>query len=320
MNAPLRSGQDRLAICVCTYNRPKGLAALLASLDGQRLCVLTDEQIVIVIVDNSAGGSAAEPCSQYAQHGRFRLRAVHQPQKGLVYARNSCLSAAREENASHILLLDDDEAADPLWLEALFSRLTETGAGAALGPVFPVFERLPPAWLPTHRYVNRVMEKGGFVMDGYSCNAIIAMRALENASIFDLRFNETGGEDTMFFKALVRRGHRIAWAEEARVLEFVPEHRMRRLWLFSRWYRTGNVEAHIAMGAKPSTAGRIQSLTKGSARLAAGGARILYALVVNAWRRPDRFTSSFYTFCRGAGYASAAFGGAYKEYSRPAYR
>ncbi|WP_088347488.1 MULTISPECIES: glycosyltransferase family 2 protein [Rhodomicrobium] len=309
-----------LALCVCTYNRPTGLAALLASLDRQRLERLQDDHIVLVVVDNSAEGSAAELCRLYAGSGRFTLRAVHEPKKGLVHARNACLAAARADEATHIIFIDDDEAAEPLWLEALYGRLIESGAAAALGPVFPIFERTPPSWLPVHRYVNRVAERGGFAEDGFTCNAIIALSALGEGAGFDPRFNETGGEDTMFFKSLLARGHRIAWAEDARVHEFVPERRMSRRWIFTRWYRTGNVEAHLAMSARPSAAGRLGSLAKGLARLGAGSARIAYALLAHGWRRPDRVTSSFYTACRGAGYVAAAFGGAYKEYARPAYR
>lgn len=318
MTAPLPA--ELIAICVCTYNRPKGLAALLASLDRQRLSQLRDEQIVVVVVDNSAEASAVEVCHHYDARGRFDLRAVHEPKKGLVHARNASVATARAENASHVIFIDDDEAADPLWLEALAARLTESGAAAALGPVFPVFERAPPPWLPVHRYVNRVPASAGFAADGFTCNAIVAVTALGEGAVFDARFNETGGEDTMFFKQLLARGHRIAWAEEARMHEFVPEARMRRRWLFRRWYRTGNVEAHLALASNPSAGSRLASLGKGLARLGGGGLRIAYALVAHGWRRPDRVTSSCYTACRGAGYVAAAFGTSYREYSQPGYR
>jgi glycosyltransferase involved in cell wall biosynthesis len=312
---------DRLAICICTYNRPQGLATLLASLNAQRLSGLSDGQIAIVAVDNSADGTASEICAGYSRDGRFPLTAAHEERKGLVHARNACLAAAREADATHILFLDDDEAAPPGWLEALYGRLKASGASAAIGPVFPIFERPPPAWLPAHRYVNRVACRDGFADEGYTCNAIIDLSALSGAaSQFDPRFNETGGEDTMIFKALRERGHRIAWAEEAHVYEFVPTHRMRRGWLFRRWYRTGNVEARLAQNGARTFAGRLAALMRGGARIGAGGLRVIHALLAYSWREPDRFVASFYTLCRGAGYIGAALGASYKEYSRPAYR
>ena len=310
-----------IAVCICTYNRPEGLKTVLRSLDGQQLTTLSDEQIVVIVVDNSVSGSAKAICEDYAQNGRFAFRYVHQPAKGLVHARNACLAAAEQEQAVSMLFLDDDEAAAPSWVEALLGRLAQSGAAAAIGPVFPVFERAPSAWLPVHRFVNRVKEVGGFTEDGHTCNAAISMAAIRAGHLsFDLRFNDTGGEDTMFFKALRARGDRIAWAEEARVHEFVPAHRMRANWLFRRWYRTGIVEAQLAQGAAPSAGGRIRNVCHGLARLSAGSARSLYALIVHGWREPDRFIASFYTLCRGAGYVSGALGMSYREYSLPTYR
>jgi succinoglycan biosynthesis protein ExoM len=310
-----------IAICICTYNRPDGLKAALRSLDGQRLTTLGQDEIVVIAVDNSAGGSAKAICDAYAEKGRFAFRAVHQPAKGLAHARNACLAAAEREQATHILFLDDDEAAAPSWVEALLGRLNESEAAAAIGPVFPVFERPPAAWLPVHRFVNRMEAPGGFAEDGHSCNAAISMAAIRAGRLsFDVRFNETGGEDTMFFKALRARGGRIAWAEAAHVHEFVPAERMSANWLFRRWYRTGIVEAQLAQGASPSLGGRLRNFGQGLARLGAGGARSLYALIVHGWREPDRFVASFYTLCRGAGYISGALGLSYREYSRPAYR
>lgn len=310
-----------IAVCICTYNRPEGLRAALRSLDGQQLTTLSDDQITVIVVDNSEGGSAKTICETYAQTGRFAFRAVHQPVKGLVHARNACLAAAEQAGAAHILFLDDDEAAAPSWVEALLASLRQSGAAAAVGPVFPVFERPPSAWLPVHRFVNRVKDIGGFAEDGHTCNAAISMAAIRAGHLsFDLRFNEMGGEDTMFFKALRAHGDRIAWAEAARVHEFVPVHRMRANWLFRRWYRTGIVEAQLAQGAAPSIGGRLRNLGHGLARLGAGSVRGLYALAAHGWREPDRFIASLYTLCRGAGYLSGALGMSYREYSLPSYR
>jgi succinoglycan biosynthesis protein ExoM len=310
-----------VAICICTYNRAEGLSAALRSLDAQRLTTLGLHQLTVIVVDNSADATAKAVCDAYAAHGRFVFRCVHQPAKGLVHARNACLAAATREGATHILFLDDDEAATPGWVEALLARMAETGAAAAIGPVFPIFERVPPVWLPAYRFVNRVETVGGFAEDGHSCNAAISTEAIRAANLsFDMRFNETGGEDTMFFKALRASGHRIAWAQDAQVHEFVPAHRMSAIWLFRRWYRTGIVEAQLAQGPAPSAGGRLRNLARGLARLTAGGARSFYALVFHGWREPDRVVASLYTLCRGAGYASGALGLSYKEYSLPSYR
>jgi succinoglycan biosynthesis protein ExoM len=310
-----------IAICICSYNRPEGLQRALRSIDGQVLSRIGEDDITVVVVDNSAEATGKPPCDAYLEAGRFAMRPVHEPRKGLVHARNRCLEAAAESGARYVAFLDDDEAADPLWLETLLARLAESGASAVVGPVFPLFERPPPAWLPVYRYVNRVAENAGFVLDGHTCNCLIDLAAAHAAGLaFDPRFNESGGEDTMYFQSLRAKGHAIAWAEDARVREFVPAHRMRPVWLFRRWYRTGIVEAQLLQGGSPSPMGRLANLARGIARLGAGGVRVGYNLIFHGWRSPDRLVASTYTACRGAGYVSGALGGSYGEYSRPDYR
>ncbi|MCJ2091517.1 hypothetical protein MKK67_03185, partial [Methylobacterium sp. J-072] len=49
--------------------------------------------------------------------------------------------------------------------------------------------------------------------------------------------NTMGGEDTFFFHALLRAGHKIAWAPDAIVYDSIPAHRMRVRWLLARWPR-----------------------------------------------------------------------------------
>ena len=62
-----------IAVCVCTYNRPAGLKALLAALDRQRLGKLPDEQVEIVVIDNSAAGDAAAAWQKAGRKLRFAI-------------------------------------------------------------------------------------------------------------------------------------------------------------------------------------------------------------------------------------------------------
>lgn len=312
---------ERIAICICTYKRPAGLQAALASIGGQRLERLGDAQISVIVTDNSPDGASAGFCREHAKTSRFALTYVHQPLKGLVRARNACLDAARNAGATHAVFIDDDEIAPPGWLEALFARLAETGAVAAVGPVFPVFAATPSPWLPTECYVNRPRVVDAFAEDGHTCNAIVDLRAVTACDLrFDIRFNDTGGEDTAYFKALQCHGSRIAWAENADIYETVPLHRMTANWLFRRWFRTGNVETQFGTHPAASTAERLGNLGKGVIRIGAGCVRVAVAAVMYSWRDPARVIASFYTLCRGAGYITGALGASYKEYARRGYR
>lgn len=308
-----------IALCVCTYNRPRGLRMLLEALDRQGLTSLRDEAIRIIVIDNSQAGSATDICNAYAAQGRFALSLVHERRKGLSFARNAALAAAQEARARHAAFIDDDELPSPSWLQSLFDALGATGAVAAIGPVYPVFEMPPGRWLPTLAYADLRQPRDGFVDDGYTCNAIIDLAAIEDLR-FDHRFNEMGGEDTFFFKQLRDRGARIAWSEQAVVHAVVPRQRMSATWLWRRWYRTGMIEAYVGRYDPASGRGKVVNFVRGLARLVAGSARIAGAGLLYTWRKPDAFVASFYTACRGAGLIANVLGRDYKEYAHPTYR
>jgi succinoglycan biosynthesis protein ExoM len=311
----------RIAVCICTYNRPLGLRALLASIDKQRLARLVEDQVDVIVIDNSPAGAVAGSGEFSAWRGRFPVRVVHEPRRGLSAARNRALAAARDAGASHLAFIDDDELPHPAWLEALYAAIAGKGAAAAVGPVVPIFETQPQGWLPLSAYADRRRPSQGLVDDGYTCNTICALSAIEASGLrFDDRFNATGGEDTFFFKQLRENGLTIAWAEEAIVYSVIPRHRMTALWLWQRWYRTGDIEAHLGRHLPSTLTGRLVNLTRGMARILFGSARIVGTAVFKTWRRPDAVVASFYTACRGAGLVASVLGRRYREYGRTSYR
>jgi glycosyltransferase involved in cell wall biosynthesis len=312
----------QIALCVCTYNRPEGLRALLAAIDNQQFRRISDEEIHLVLVDNSQAGTASAVCASYAQQGRFKATTVREPSKGLAIARNAALSAARSLQASHVAFVDDDELPDPSWLDALVGALEATDAAAAIGPVAPIFETQPSAMLPLSAFADRRVPKGSFVDDGYTCNAIIAVAAIDAAGKlqFDARFNQTGGEDTYFFKQLLDQGMKIAWAKEALVYAVIPRHRMSTAWILRRWYRTGMIEAHLGQHDPKSLRGRLLNFAKGTARIGGGSLRVAAAAFPNPWRERGAFVASFFTICRGAGLIANALGRDYEEYASSRYR
>jgi succinoglycan biosynthesis protein ExoM len=311
----------RIAVCICTYHRPAGLAALLAALDRQRLGGLSDDGIEIVIVDNSVAGDASATWQAAGRTLRFAIRFTHEPRKGLAFARNAALAEALKPGITHVAFVDDDELPSPDWLRSLVDTLERRGTDAAIGPVLPVFETPPPFWLPVMAFGDLRSHDQGLVDDGYTCNAIVSRSAIDAMSLlFDARFNDTGGEDTMFFKRLQEGGGRIAWAESAVVFAPIPKHRMRAQWLWRRWYRTGDIEASLGRYDPASAKGRLHNLMRGLARLGAGSLRVAKAALWDSWRKPGAFVASFYTLCRGAGLVASVAGARYKEYAAPGYR
>jgi succinoglycan biosynthesis protein ExoM len=314
-------GIGRVAVCVCTCNRPARLRQLLDAVDRQRLVGITDEQVSIVVVDNSAARSAGAVVDAYADTGRFKSIPVSEPHRGLSFARNAAVAAARKSGATLIAFIDDDEVPHPSWLEGLVSILTSTNAAAAVGPVYPVFEAPLPCWLPTSAYATRRSPEGGFVDDGYTSNCIISVSALDKVPLaFEQGFNEAGGEDTVLFKRLRDHGLHIAWAEKAVVHEFVPRHRMSAGWLWRRWYRTGATAAHLGRYDASTLRGKAINVARGAVRLTFGSLRIASAALLYGWTRPEALVASFYTACRGAGLIASALGHSGSSYTRSTYR
>ena len=116
-----------VSIVIPTLDRPAALARALASVLAQR--GLEPAALEVVVVDNSAGGSAAAALSLFPASA-FRL--LSEPRPGIANARNAGVAAAAGE---WVAFLDDDEEAQPGWLAALLDVARRTNADAVFGPV-----------------------------------------------------------------------------------------------------------------------------------------------------------------------------------------
>jgi glycosyltransferase involved in cell wall biosynthesis len=311
-----------VAVCICTFERTDGLRTLLQAIDELRLSTLSGREILLIIVDNSSAGTAEGVFRDYSKHGRFRAQFVHEGRKGLSNARNAALHKALAARATYIAFIDDDEIPAPDWLESLVATALETRANAVVGPVIPIFEKPPPAWaVACGFYAKRPALGDGFVDDGYTANCLFSSAAIKTHNLrFDSRFNETGGEDTMFFRRLIEAQERIGWADGACVMEFVPERRMAKMWLLKRWYRTGAVEAAVGIIDSSSCKGKLFNALRGLARLGGGLVLVAMSLALRPFRRPGSVLARCYTVCRGAGMLMSVLGKEYAEYSIVNYR
>ncbi len=133
----------RLCLCICTCERPAGLAQLLTAIDRQRLGGRADAALRILVVDNGRSDAAIPVVEAYRAEGRFPITYAREPVRGLAAVRNRSLDAAATLGADWIALIDDDEVPDPDWLRSLLDTARRTGVAACVGPVVPLFERVP---------------------------------------------------------------------------------------------------------------------------------------------------------------------------------
>lgn len=302
----------RLAVCIATCRRPAGLGRLLRALAD--VAVPDHVDVAIVVVDNDAARSAQSAVERARERLPWPAHYVVEARPGVSFARNAALDATAGYDA--IAFIDDDEVPGRAWLEELVACRRATGAAAVCGPTKPVFETGVPAWLRSaFRLCYATPRPAGRLSEISTGNALLDRGVLERRG---LRFDESlalvGGEDTMLGWDLVQCGETIAWSEGAVVEEYVPASRANLRWLLRRWYRTGNVEALLAMRRRRGALGRAYGLTGGLARVGIGTARLIPSLPRFALGAREPGVLRLYTVCRGLGMLAAVIGRRHEEY------
>jgi succinoglycan biosynthesis protein ExoM len=180
----------------------------------------TDRDVSVVVIDNDPDGSAKTVVSDC--ESSWPVRYVHEPRRGIAFARNAALDTATEIGADWIAFIDDDEVAAPDWLEKLMSA--EYGETPVLmGRQIMVYPPDSPFWTPRER---RKRSKEGQVMKAaYTHNVRFSMALVDAGLRFDESLGAMGGEDQEFFSEAYRRGFVIRRTERA--LTYETAHRER---------------------------------------------------------------------------------------------
>lgn len=271
-----------IRVCALTFRRPLGLDRLL---DGfAALEVDPHWDLAFIIVDNDPAESARARVEAGHAGGALagRLRYVGQPVRGIARSRNAALDRACAEGAELIAFIDDDERPAPGWLKALVAALERHEADVVGGPVLPVIEGEPPAWIVEGGFFARRRYRSGETIGHvFTNNALFrAARVVELGLRFDERprFAELGvGEDRLFFQALRLAGARTVWCDEALVEEWVPADRANATWLAERMRKVGLATALVERELDPSWSRRLLLTAKAVVWALIGCGRFLVA-------------------------------------------
>ncbi len=221
---------DTVTICVCTFRRPS-LFNTLASFE--RLEGLAPYRVSVVVADNDDTDTLRKAVVDYARDARFPICYVHAPARNISIARNAALSHCNSRWAAFI---DDDETAEPGWLAALMDH--REGTRAVIGQCTAKYDAAMPGWLKRCDFhSNRI---GSDPVNAYTSNALIDVAFVrEHGIAFRNNLGRTGGEDTLFFRALDAAGGRIVYCPEAEVREPVAAGRANMRWVLTRNMRAG---------------------------------------------------------------------------------
>ncbi|GLS46360.1 glycosyltransferase family 2 protein [Methylobacterium brachythecii] len=253
-----------IVVCVPTFRRPDWLARTLGSLVAQSC----RRPFAVVVAENDAAGQqGADVASEVFATGQLQGLTVVEKRQGNCHAINAAFGTALTAfpAARYVLMIDDDEWAEPGWLEAMVSTAERTGAGVVGGPVMPQIARGGPAALVSHPAFRPAFDISGPVPKIYgSGNCLIARTTFDRLGLpaFDLAYNFLGGGDTDFFTRAERAGIRFQWVQEAVIRETVPVARTTMRWLARRGLRIGAINHRIELKHAVGGAGRLAVAAK----------------------------------------------------------
>lgn len=240
-----------VAVCIITYQRPEGLRRALEALNGLTFSGVMPV-VGVFVVDNNEDGSAKKVCEEIRPQLRWPLFYERETVRGCAPARNQAVKTAAPQ-APWLAFFDDDEVPTAGWLDELLRVQREYAADIIAGPVLPCFHEPPPSWIERGRFFEpRRYPTGHLLTDAYDGNMLFRSALYtEKGLLFDERFALMGGHDSHFSRGASRAGHKLIWADDAVVHEWVPATRMTVRWLTQRMYRAGCATAMLETDLSP---------------------------------------------------------------------
>lgn len=256
-----------VVVTVATFRRNALLEQTLTSLMIQSI---DPERLAIVVADNDPEQGAREAVAAF-QGSTPRVEYVAEPRPGIAAARNRAVNAALDLDPTWIAFIDDDERADPRWLEELLRAAD--GADAAQGSVDVEFEAGGPDWVRRSDFYERpVLTDGQRLRFGTTANLIVRADVLSRLEgPFDDAFGLVGGSDTEMTLRLTNAGGTLVAAPHARVVDFIPLGRQNVEWLRRRTRRKASLGVHFERTLMRTTGWRTRRLLA-AARWTAVGA------------------------------------------------
>ena len=304
-----------IAITVPTFKRPAQIIETIKSLQNQNCTKRT----AIIVMDNDVIDQEGIAATQ----ALFETSAVI-GMVVLVSDAGNCnaynggwLTALRLfPHLNYIAVIDDDERADPDWLQQLIKTAETTKADIVGGPQLPVFPATSsqkhhdhPIFKPAYNVTGPVpiLYSSGNVLIGRHVFDLMAKPFLDDA------FNFTGGGDADFYTRAKAKDFQFAWCAEAIVREDVPERRLQADWLRARSLRNGALSAIVERRKyQHQRLGRIRTFTHSTILFLAAPIRAVIDLLKTG--STDKALDRLYV---GIGRMQGEFGYSNEQYRQP---
>lgn len=302
-------------ITLPTFRRPDHVLKTLNSLSTQ----VTNRHFAIILVENEAsaheGATAAAPLFL---NGECNGLIIVESARGNCNAYNAAWLTALHHfpNMQQLLVIDDDEIADPNWLETMCQAKQHYQADLVGGPQVPVFENATLNYWAKHPVFSPPYQSSGQVPVLFSSGNLLVSRNVLDKMPFpflELMFNFTGGGDADFISRCLVAGFTTAWSAEAKVFETIPSRRLEGDWIRDRGLRNGMLSTQIEKRKRADAPlASMKAFLKSVAILAISPAK---ALIKGLQSRSSAI--GLYYIHVGLGRVAAHFGYNHEQYRNP---
>lgn len=237
-----------VVVTLPTFRRPQQVLATLDSLAKQQ----TARRFAVIVVENDAdGGEGMRATLPLFESGAMTGLVIVAHERGNCSAYNAGWHTAllHFPKFNRLLVIDDDEIADPLWLETMCRTAERLGADIVGGPQLPVFADPAHQIWATHPVFAPPYATTGPVAALYSSGNLLVGRNVLLAMgppFLDLKFNFMGGGDSDFLSRAAQKGFKLGWSAEAKLFETVPARRTEADWIRARSLRNGVISTLVA--------------------------------------------------------------------------
>lgn len=257
-----------ISVIMLTYNREAMVSRAIESILGQ-----TFRNFEYIIVDNGSTDCSGQIADTYAARDS-RIRVIHRERSNIGAGRNTGLDAAR---GKFLTFIDDDDWAEPDFLEFLLGLLEENGADVAIcGAADKAFDEkrvmtaeealIELMWrkkynmaFPTKLFRRELVEDLRFPEDGRYDDIALMYRLLAEAKTVAYH----GVPKYTFYR---HRGNISAWTTDYSLLtpetldEYLRAYRTRTAWLSEKFPGSAAVWRYFEWSFMISMVEKIQRL------------------------------------------------------------
>ncbi|MEW6997252.1 glycosyltransferase family 2 protein [Colwelliaceae bacterium BS250] len=307
----MASNNKHATIAVITCKRPAWLKRLLQALCKQ--VVGKNITLDILVVDNDCDPTTKAAVLKLQQDSPHAIIYQTEAIKGIVAARNRCVTTFLANDAQFLLFIDDDEwPADENWAQKLLDQQTLYQADIMTSHVISVGEEGTPFWAIELIYGKNTHREGDKLTTYYTNNLLISRHVLEQVvPAFDARFATTGASDYHFALKCTRAGF-TAYYTDAPVIEEFPKSRATIKWFLQRGFRSGIGYTRSHLFEEPKIKAILNCLLMCAIRVLRG---FWYCLLGLLTSNKTTLINGLFRFSSAIGTIAGFFGIKHEEYN-----